>query len=235
MNIRNLSGLVAAAFLSASGSVHAMLFDRGGGLIYDDALNVTWLQDTIYGAGSLYDDGHASYDGAMTWENAMAWATNLTYFDSIRNTTYTDWRLPRVWSAPWAGGNCYGYNCVNSEMGSLYYSTLGRPGNPENPIPSPELFVNFTNYGYWTSTTFWPPDGRSWVFTMASGGQVAIDQDAGFLAWAVRDGDVASVPEPTPIGLLFFSLGVLAVFTRQGGKYSRLRGKHQVSNASVAA
>ena len=215
MNIRSLAVLVLAAFLSVSGSAHATLFDRGGGLIYDDTLNITWLQDTTYGAGSRYDDGHANYDGAMTWENAMAWADNLTYFDSVRNTTYTDWRLPRVWFAPWAGGNCYGYNCVNSEMGSLYYSTLGRRGNPVNSLPSPDLFVNFANSGYWTSTIFWPLDGRSWMFSMAGGGQGAMTRDYNFLAWAVRDGDVASVPEPAPIGLLIFSLGVLAITRRQ--------------------
>jgi len=34
----------------------AILTDRGGGLIYDDDLNITWLQDANYADTSGYDD-----------------------------------------------------------------------------------------------------------------------------------------------------------------------------------
>lgn len=34
-----------ALTLAASSSANAALVDRGGGLIYDTILNVTWLQD----------------------------------------------------------------------------------------------------------------------------------------------------------------------------------------------
>ena len=39
-------------------SANADLIDRGGGLIYDTDLNITWMQDT-----------NPTY---MTWQNAMA-------------------------------------------------------------------------------------------------------------------------------------------------------------------
>ena len=35
------------------GTSHAALIDRGGGLIYDDVLNITWLQDAGYALGWL--------------------------------------------------------------------------------------------------------------------------------------------------------------------------------------
>lgn len=39
--------LVPAAIIASlyAGAAQATLIDRGGGLIYDDLLNITWLQD----------------------------------------------------------------------------------------------------------------------------------------------------------------------------------------------
>src|SRR5688572_29847528 len=68
---------------------NAVLIDRGGGLIYDTVLDITWLQDANYAQTSGFDA-----DGRMTWFEARDWANNLTYFDSVRNVTWTDWRLP---------------------------------------------------------------------------------------------------------------------------------------------
>ena len=61
---------------------NATLQDRGGGLIYDDAHGLTWLQDANYAVTSGY------VTGGMDWYTAMAWADQLTY------AGYTDWRLP---------------------------------------------------------------------------------------------------------------------------------------------
>ena len=57
-------------------NANADLIDRGGGLIYDTDLNITWMQDT-----------NPTY---MTWQNAMAWASALEY------QGYDDWRLPSM-------------------------------------------------------------------------------------------------------------------------------------------
>jgi len=35
---------------------NANLWDRGGGLIYDDVLNITWLKDANYVNSTGYDD-----------------------------------------------------------------------------------------------------------------------------------------------------------------------------------
>ena len=52
---------VACLFVVISSSSHAALYDRGNGLIYDDVLNITWMQDANYAKTSGYDP-----DGAMT-------------------------------------------------------------------------------------------------------------------------------------------------------------------------
>ena len=80
--------------LGVAGISNAALIDRGGGLIYDSDQNITWLQDANYGEGSSYDDGNSSSDGRMTWDNAVDWADDLEYYDSVRNVTWTEWRLP---------------------------------------------------------------------------------------------------------------------------------------------
>ena len=82
-----VAALAVAATLS--GAAQAALIDRGGGLIYDTDLNVTWLKDANYAQTSGYDA-----DGRMTWGQSMTWADNLGYYDSVRGVTYTDWRLP---------------------------------------------------------------------------------------------------------------------------------------------
>ena len=48
--------LIAACVLvlSASTGAHASLIDRGNGLLYDNVLNVTWLQDANYAHTSGY-------------------------------------------------------------------------------------------------------------------------------------------------------------------------------------
>ena len=127
------------AGLALSGAAQATLIDRGGGLIYDDVLNITWLQDANYAKTSGYDA-----DGRMTWDQATTWAANLSYYDSVRGVTYDDWRLPTMidTGSPgcnWAtsGADC-GYNVqtydagtdtVYSEMAYMYYVNLGLDGS----------------------------------------------------------------------------------------------------------
>lgn len=48
-------------FFGITGIANATLYERGGGLIYDDFLAITWLQDANYAQTSGYDS-----DGKMT-------------------------------------------------------------------------------------------------------------------------------------------------------------------------
>jgi hypothetical protein len=136
MHHRHTSARLLACLLLAaglSGAAQAALVDRGGGLIYDTDLNVTWLQDANYAKTSGYDA-----DGRMTWANANTWAANLSYFDAVRNVTYSDWRLPTMVDTGTSGcnyansGTDCGYNVqtvsgstVYSEMAHMYFNNLG--------------------------------------------------------------------------------------------------------------
>src|SRR3990172_8410312 len=105
----HLRWAATALIIVASGVssvANAALVDRGGGLIYDTDLNITWL-------------ANANVNGAMYWNDAMTWASNFSYYDSVRNVTYTDWRLPATLQpdascSTQSGGVSYGYNCTGS-------------------------------------------------------------------------------------------------------------------------
>lgn len=90
----SISKKIALVLLSAgvliSGVAQATLLDRGGGLLYDDVLNVTWLQDANYAKTSGYDA-----DGQMSWGVAKIWASNLVFHDAVRSIDFDDWRLAR--------------------------------------------------------------------------------------------------------------------------------------------
>ena len=189
MNIR--ATLIASTFLAAgltSGSAQAALVDRGGGLIYDTDLDVTWLQDANYAKTSGYDA-----DGLMTWEVAVTWAANLSYYDSVRNVTYTDWRLPTTPDTgtpgcnsvnSYSGGDC-GYNVDpnSSEMAHLYFVELGNlsaytstgassgaysgGANPYSTLDNVGPFINFQSYIYRSGTEYMP--GSAWYFNTENG------------------------------------------------------------------
>jgi len=125
----------AVALLIGSLTAQAELHDRGGGLIYDDVLNVTWLQDANY----AYTSGHVPHPGRMTWPQAMDWAENLGYYDSVRNVTWTDWRLPKV--AP-VGAD---WNMTSSCDGTTDFGTN---------IRSPRSEVSYMFYVNLTGTAF---------------------------------------------------------------------------------
>ena len=57
-----------------SGAAQATLIDRGGGLLYDNVLNVTWLQDANYAKTSGYSD-----TGIFDHIQATSWASMNTH------------------------------------------------------------------------------------------------------------------------------------------------------------
>lgn len=245
--------LLAVLSVVAAGSAQAELIDRGGGLIYDTVLDVTWLQDANYAKTSSYNSS-----GLMNWTDATAWAANLSYVDTVRNVTYTDWRLPTVApvngsnfvannadSSTWSGmgKTDWGYHIsalgtlyagsTASEMAYMYYQNLGNPGlhwasqsqntgcyvNTNNTcLDNVGSFVNLqTNFAYWSGTEY--VSGTAWIFAMSGGGQTWHNKIDKRFAWAVRDGDVASVaapiPEPETYAMLLAGLGLLGVVARR--------------------
>lgn len=239
------SAVCAVLCLMSVGSASAALIDRGGGLIYDDVLNVTWLQD----ANFAFTSGYSTADfGLMSWADANAWAAGLSYYDSVRDVSYTGWRLPVVrpingssFVYPGAsdGSSDYGYNVgapgtpfsgsTGSELAYMYFTNLGNSayvdvtGTPQAGygLLNAGPFIN-SNAVFWSGTEYAPNTAQAWSFTtfgVLSGFQDFYPKQNTFIAWAVHDGDIATpVPEPAALALLGLGLAGLGFGRRRTQK-----------------
>jgi hypothetical protein len=224
--LKQMSLALATAGVLASGMAQAALNDRGGGLLYDDVLNVTWLQDANYAMTSGYDD-----DGCMNWDAAKTWASSLN-ISRFAGESLTGWRLPANGSID----RTYSYNITspNSELSYMYYVNLGlkgyySPSGAEQPDfgifrngtqvgqANVGLVKNLQSYVYWFGTVNARNSAyEAWVFVTDSGLQFTYYQRNEFYAWAVRPGDVATVvPEPETYAMLLAGLGLLGAKRRR--------------------
>jgi hypothetical protein len=247
MIVKGVSGLLAAAALTLAVPAQAALLGRdlNGSpasfeAYYDDLLDITWLADWNYSVTSGFDG-----DGAMYWEVAAEWIASLNAGAGLYG--FTDWRLPNV--AP-VNGVAYKFARTNngtsdlgfaktgtgwglaSEMGHLFYVTLGNKGfctpddaNPNNAIAyfncdeqagwglqNKGPFSNMDAYYYWAGPL--RNDEDAWSFDLNQGDQDDEYTLGGFVDWkavVVRNGDVlaAPVPESGSLALLLTGLGAL--------------------------
>jgi hypothetical protein len=235
-----MTGVFVAALCVPVPQAQAALVDRGGGMLYDTVLNVTWLQDANHAKTSGYDA-----DGRMNWTQANTWANGLVYGG------YSDWRLARNtpvngtasgwnYNGSINGSTDIGYNITStfSELSYMYYVNLGLKGlfNPDGSDRSDfgvhgngttggqkdvGLVRNLQSDAYWSGTAWAPSPGvRAWLFYTGYGVQNYVGQGNGFFAWAVRPGDVtvAAVPVPGSVALLAGGLALLGVVTRRRGR-----------------
>ena len=213
-------------------SANAALIDRGGGMIYDDQLKITWLQNANYAAKQYKDtDGReGSENGKMTWEDARDWAKNLSYED------YNDWRLPeaklmnsdRYCRAN--DGSCdMGYNNTTGELGHMFYNNLEYLGSVDvngkalesgygvqkdvKNVASVSI-ENLQSGPYWLSDEH-HSGSVAWKFRTDIGWQGISNMSLKHYSWAVRAGDVQPVPVPEAAWL--FGMGLISLVGMKRG------------------
>ncbi len=191
---KTLLALALLASAAVTGTAQASLFDRGNGLIYDDAKDITWT-------------ANANINGLMTWTQAVAWADSLVFGG------YSDWRLPTTIPAT------FGYNKTGSEMGELFYNELGGVAGysiTTTHNANYNLFTNVQSYVYWSGSEYAHVPSYAWYFSTGYGSQGNDFKYNQLYAWAVRPGDVAAVPVPAAFWLFGSGLMGLLGLRRRG-------------------
>ena len=224
---KTLSVLALVTSCIVGSNAQATLIDRGSGLLYDDVLKVTWLQDANYAKTSGY-----SATGLMDWASANIWAANLEY------NGLTSWRLAtntpvngisfNNYIRSYDGSTDLGFNITspNSELAYMYNVNLGLKdwydtnGNYQADYGifgngtfggqnNVGLVKNLRSYAYWSGAEYTSLSEVAWNFGTSQGNQGINVKIASLYAWAVHPGDVAPVPIPATIYL--FGTGLLGL------------------------
>ena len=229
------SFLRVVAYLSLCISLNSFgaLSDRGNGLIYDDVLDITWLQDANYAFTSGYSISNAvgeveesqvniQADGRMGWEAATTWVNQLSY------AGYNNWRLPSAnlmnSSNPCEAndGSCdFGYNNTTAEVGHMFYNNLNNSAltpiltNISFTDSSSGLiksFINVKNDKYWYQDELESNSAEdAWSFDASDGDNSDDAKVDSSYAWAVHDGDIGASPVPLPAGITLFLSGLVGL------------------------
>jgi hypothetical protein len=232
---KTLLAFVMLTSAAVTDTAQATLIDNGNGLLYDNVLNVTWLQDANYAKTSGYSD-----TGKMDWAAANRWAAQLN-FDGL-----SDWRLatntPIDGSASYNtnysanGTTDFGYNITSpkSELAYMYNVNLGLKdlldatgayqadfgvfGNGSSGAQANVGLVNnLQDFVYLSGAEYSPGSAYVWGFNTDQGYQYHLYKGAEYYTWAVHPGNVFAVTpvsEPSIVWLLSSGLGLLA-FTRR--------------------
>jgi hypothetical protein len=228
-----LKGLLHVSVLLVAtglmGNSHAILLDRGSGLVYDTDQDLTWLLDTNIAKTLGYEEN----DGKLHETEIVNWVDSLEY------AGYTDWRLPGFNAEAcyataifYDATQCLTDDTSTSEITFMHNQILGNSFwlNRDYSRGCPELsaspdgclvnkgadgveFVNFVADYYWVTVTSGTGD-ISYSFNPVDGSHHENCGEFAFAyAWVVRSGDV-SVPEPGTLLLLATGLIGLGVVKR---------------------
>jgi hypothetical protein len=209
---KTLLTLALMSSAAITGTAQASLFDRGNGLIYNDATNTTWAKDAnlfqtqaagnanlvadIIAAnnGVIHDtpsyNGPVVYSGTYTLTSAdfttsigtMDWWGAQAWIGYLNQTSYNGYS---DWRLPAVFNAIYSFNPTDSEMSELFYNELGGLANSDISI------THNANYNLFTNVQS-GPYGVYWTGKEALGAAFAASDFVTFIG--LQSGDLKSQP-----------------------------------------
>jgi len=194
---------------------NAKLIPSPDGLtVYDTHLQVMWLADANLAGTSAGQFGvqNITPGGSMDYKAANQWVAALNGLNSGAGYLgHNSWQLPTMpnydpncsATGPLPYQNSFGYSCLNSDMGSLFYQSLSlQYPNTAVPIPDNRVgpFKNFQPYLYWSTIDSQNPTAGYRTFSFNTGWEGA-NVDKHYLY-------VLPMIEGNPFGTLFNGTGL---------------------------
>lgn len=203
---------------------------------YDTVLNITWQADAnVNGTSMNWFDANAwvaslDINGFTGWRLPTLSPINGSTFNTVfTNNATSDVGSARTTTDGTDGGWRDGNGTPVSEMGHMYYVTLGNVGDctvdDSNPTSCAGQMgsVHLTNTGpfsniqagtgYWSDLEF--DSTYAWKMSFGQGFQNYTNPggktNPNFFAWAVHDGDIGTAVVPIPAAALLFGSGLLGL------------------------
>lgn len=223
------------------GNEYKLIFEGqlgGNGLVWLDYTNArdSWSTQvgwTSYLGGSLTVTLQPGYATTTNW--STGWRLPST--DESMATVLTSGLIPGFAGPDESGHYSYshGYNMMNSEMGNLYYGSLGNKGaqapDGTTPVPGSGLvhtgdFEHLLPYAYRSGTELSIDAGNAWIFSFTDGNQTTRAKSSIYYALAVHPANISATPVPLPGAVWLFGSGLVMVWGRIA--WDRRPKKHQV-------
>jgi hypothetical protein len=174
--------------------------------VYDPVNHITWLADANLAATNRFGIPLCDWSGAepcvnpsgsMTYASAVAW---IAAMNKAKYQGSSEWQMPTTppddLHCPHKGsmGNRFGFGCIESAFGSLFYLSLGlKAPNTAVPVPSSSAgpFENFQPYLYWSDSF---GTGGNSSFSFATGYQGANTQPNFLYVLPMIKGQILGAP-----------------------------------------
>lgn len=173
---------VALLLLGGMGTAGAALQPVVNGQVYDDVLEISWLQDanfvktscdannalwqafdptTIAGNSGRTKAQICSADGRLNWNEAEGWIAVLNANNHLGHNDWRQWQVPDPTNDPSCSeqdfdgaGSDRRFGCTGSELGNLFNATLGNPNDLDNDC-NPDCLVNTGPFSNFQSFWYW--------------------------------------------------------------------------------